>query len=113
VLTVSEKSEDYGREVLAQLQAAGLRARADLRSEKLGAKVREAQLEMIPYMLVVGPRDAEAGTVSLRDRTEGDLGAIPLADAIARLSDEVRQRCIRQKFQTGVDFSASGTQNEY
>jgi threonyl-tRNA synthetase len=113
VLTVSEKSEEYGRQVLAKLQAAGIRAVGDFRSEKLGAKIREGQVEMIPYMLVVGPRDAEAGTVALRDRTEGDLGAVPLAEAIQRLSDEIRERRVRQTFSTGVDLSASEAKNEY
>ena len=74
LLTVSDKSEAYGREVESQLRAAGLRMTADYRAEKLGAKVRDAQLELIPYMLVVGPRDADQRTVSVRDRIEGDLG---------------------------------------
>jgi threonyl-tRNA synthetase len=113
VLTVSEKSEASGQQVVEQMRGAGLRVSGDFRSEKLGAKIREAQVEMIPYMLVVGPRDAEAGTVSLRDRTEGDLGAIPLADAVTRLADEVRERRVRQKFQTGVDLSATSVKNEY
>ena len=64
VLTVSEKSEEYGRRVEAELKAAGLRVTGDYRAEKLGAKVRDAQLQLIPYMFVVGPKDAEAGTVS-------------------------------------------------
>ena len=63
VLTVSDKSEEYGREVLKQMREAGLRVTGDFRSEKLGAKVRDAQLDRVPYMLVVGPRDAEQGTV--------------------------------------------------
>ncbi len=74
LLTVSEKSEAYGKEVEAKLRAAGLRVTADYRAEKLGSKIRDAQLQLIPYMLVVGPRDAEQGTVSVRDRIEGDLG---------------------------------------
>ncbi len=84
VLTVSEKSEEYGRQVEEQLRAAGLRTTGDFRAEKLGSKIRDAQLELIPYMLVVGPRDAEAGTVSVRDRIAGDLGAMSLAAAIAK-----------------------------
>jgi threonyl-tRNA synthetase len=95
VLTVSEKSEEYGRRVEAELKAAGLRATGDYRAEKLGAKVRDAQLELIPYMFVVGPKDAEAGNVSIRDRIEGDKGAIPLADAIAKLQEEVRSKQVR------------------
>src|SRR5260221_10139936 len=73
VITVSEKSEQYGRDVEAKLRAAGLRVKGDYRPEKLGAKIRDGQIEYIPYMLVVGPRDVEQNTVSLRDRLEGDL----------------------------------------
>jgi threonyl-tRNA synthetase len=113
VLTVSEKSEEYGRQVLEKMRAAGLRVTDDFRSEKLGAKVREAQIEMVPYMVVVGPRDAESGTVSLRDRIEGDLGAVPLAEAIERLASEVNQRKVRQKAQASVDLSSAGAKNEY
>ena len=61
IVTVSEKSEDYGRQVEKQLAAAGFRVASDYRGEKLGAKIRDAQLELIPYMVVVGPRDAEQG----------------------------------------------------
>jgi threonyl-tRNA synthetase len=96
VLTVSEKSEGYGRELEAKLRAAGLRVTADYRAEKLGSKIRDAQLELIPYMFVVGPRDAEGGTVSLRDRIAGDLGAMPLAEALAKLQAEIAAKQVRQ-----------------
>ena len=96
ILTVSDKSEEYGRQVLEQMKAAGLRVEGDFRSEKLGAKIRDGQLEMIPYMLIVGPRDAENGTVSIRDRVDGDLGAMPLAEAIAKFKDEVDQKLVRR-----------------
>ncbi len=96
VLTVSEKSEVYGRELEEKLRAAGMRVTGDFRSEKLGAKVRNAQLELIPYMFVVGPKDMEAGTVSVRDRIEGDLGAMPVAQAIEKMLKEVRTRQVRQ-----------------
>lgn len=96
VLTVSEKSEDYGRQLESQLRAAGLRVTGDFRAEKLGAKIRDAQLELIPYMLVVGPRDVESGTVSVRDRISGDLGAMPLAAAIEKFKAEVAAKEVRQ-----------------
>lgn len=96
ILTVSDKSEEYGRQVLAEMKAAGLRVQGDFRSEKLGAKIRDGQLEMIPYMLIVGPRDAENGTVSIRDRVDGDLGAMPLAEAIAKFQDEIEQKLVRR-----------------
>ncbi|HZZ30322.1 MAG TPA: threonine--tRNA ligase [Pirellulales bacterium] len=95
VLTVSEKSEEYGRRVESELKAAGLRVMGDYRAEKLGAKVRDAQLQLIPYMFVVGPKDAEAGTVSVRDRIEGDKGAIPLATAISQLQTEIATKQVR------------------
>ena len=69
----------------------------DLDAEKLGAKIRKAQLELIPAMVVCGPRDEAAGTVSLRDRLDGDLGAMSLEAAIERLRDENEQRVVRHK----------------
>ena len=69
----------------------------DLDAEKLGAKIRKAQLELIPAMVVCGPRDEAAGTVSLRDRLDGDLGAMSLDEAVQRLSDENEQRVVRHK----------------
>ncbi len=96
VLPISEKVADYAREVLQALQGAGLRATADVRPEKIGAKIRDAQLEKVPAMLVVGAKEAESGQVSFRDRLTGDLGAMPLADAIQRLDTENRHRTIRQ-----------------
>jgi len=96
VLTVSEKSEPYGREVEARLMASGLRAAGDYRGAKLGAKVREAQVELIPYMFVVGEKDRDAGTVHVRDRLEGDLGDMPLDAAIAKLRNEIDAKTVRQ-----------------
>ncbi|MCL4153760.1 UNVERIFIED_CONTAM: hypothetical protein GTU68_043313 [Idotea baltica] len=96
ILTVSDKSESYGQSVEKQMRAAGLRVKGDFRSEKLGAKIRDGQLEMIPYMLIVGPRDAENGTVSIRDRVAGDLGAVPLAEAIAKFQKEVAEKTVRK-----------------
>ena len=96
VLTVSEKSEAYGREVEQRLKEAELRAAGDYRGAKLGAKVREAQLELAPYMFVVGEKDRDAGSVTVRDRLEGDLGPMPLAGAIAKLQAEIAAKTVRQ-----------------
>ena len=74
VLVVSQKFEQYGRDVQKQLGEAGLRASGDYRAEKIGAKIRDAQLELIPYMFIIGGREMEQEMVSLRDRLEGDLG---------------------------------------
>ena len=87
VLTVSEKSEEYGRRVEAQFRAAGLRANGDYRGQKLGAKIRDSQLEKIPYTAVVGPKDEAAGTVSLRDRVDGSQNTLPLEDAVQLVND--------------------------
>jgi threonyl-tRNA synthetase len=96
VLTVSEKSEAYGREVEARLKEAELRVAGDYRGIKLNAKIREAQVELIPYMFVVGEKDRDAGSVAVRDRLEGDLGTLPLAGAIAKLQAEIAAKTVRQ-----------------
>jgi threonyl-tRNA synthetase len=83
VLSIAERSAEYAAAVRDRLQASGIRAKADVRNEKIGAKIREAELEKIPYMLVVGNREAEAGTVAVRARRRGDQGAVALDDFIA------------------------------
>jgi threonyl-tRNA synthetase len=96
VMPVSERFTDYGKRVEAQLREAGFRVTGDYRPEKIGYKIREAQVEKIPYMLVVGDKEQTAGTVAVRDRVEGDLGALPVAEVIRRLNEEVKERRIRQ-----------------
>ncbi len=96
VLPVSERFSDYGRKVETQLKAAGYRAAGDYRPEKVGYKIREAQLEKIPYMLVVGDKEVAAGTVAVRDRVDGDLGSMTIPELLAKLEQEVRERTIRQ-----------------
>ncbi|HEY2839275.1 MAG TPA: threonine--tRNA ligase, partial [Pirellulales bacterium] len=113
VVTVTQKAEEYGRGVEQQLRAAGLRVSGDYRAEKLGAKIRDAQLKLIPYMLVVGERDAAEGNVSVRDRLEGDLGAMPLAAAIEKLQKEVAEKTIRQVAKATVSLAEGGESNEY
>jgi threonyl-tRNA synthetase len=113
VITVSEKSEQYGRDVEKRLRAAGLRVKGDYRPEKLGAKIRDGQLELIPYMLVVGPRDAEQGTVSLRDRLEGDLGAMPIDQALTRLQQEITDRRVRKTYSGTAGLEAKAAGHEY
>ncbi len=96
VLPISDKVADYSRQVLASLLEKGFRATLDLRAEKIGAKIRDAQLEKIPAMLVVGVKEAENQAVSYRDRVEGDQGAMPLDEALARLEAERDSRQSRQ-----------------
>ena len=76
--------------------AAGLRVTGDYRPEKIGSKIRDAQLELIPYMFVIGGREMDSGSVAVRDRIEGDLGSLPLDQAIAKLQAEVAERKVRQ-----------------
>jgi threonyl-tRNA synthetase len=114
VLTVSEKSEEYGREVERQFRDAGFRVSGDYRGQKLGAKIREAQLELIPYMLVVGEKDAAEGTVTIRDRLDGDVGAAPLAEAMAKLRAEVAAKTVRQVAEAKPPAAVDrGAANEY
>jgi threonyl-tRNA synthetase len=113
VLSVSQKSEEYARSVERQLKSEGLRVTGDYRPEKLGAKIRDAQLKLIPYMICIGERDAQAGTVALRDRIEGDKGAMPVAEAIARLKAEIAARTVRQVVKTTAGLAAKGGENEY
>ncbi|MGD0526550.1 MAG: threonine--tRNA ligase [Polyangiaceae bacterium] len=88
VLTVSEKSDEYARNVVQLLKDKGLRVDSDLSSDKLGAKIRNARLQRYPYLLVVGPKEAEARTVGVRSRDAGELGAMPLEELAARLLTE-------------------------
>jgi threonyl-tRNA synthetase len=97
VLPLSEKFEEYAKKVTAALKDAGFRAHLDDRNEKLQAKIRDAQLQKIPYMLVVGGKEAEAGTVSVRHRSKGDLGPRPLADFLSDLRKQVDSRAIESK----------------
>src|SRR5262245_9548384 len=92
VLPVSEKYADYGHKIEAELKGRGFRVTGDYRPEKIGYKIREAQLEKIPYMLVVGEKEQTAGTVAVRERSEGDLGPMSVAGLVARLEQEVRQK---------------------
>ena len=90
VLPISDKALDYAKRTQAALRAAGFRVEIDTSAEKLGAKIREATLMKVPYQVVVGPRDEAAGTVSVRSRADGDLGAMKLDDLVSRLQAEVK-----------------------
>lgn len=92
VLPVSLAYEEYARGVAEKLQAAGVNVEADLRNEKLGYKIREAQLEKVPYMLVVGDNEASSGTVSVRRRGEGDIGAVSVEDFLTRITGEIASK---------------------
>ncbi len=83
VLPITDRQLEYSRSVRDQLDAAGIRVTVDDRSEKVNLKIREAQLQKIPYMLVVGDREAANSQVAVRNRKHGDLGAKPIAEFIA------------------------------
>jgi threonyl-tRNA synthetase len=92
VVPISDKHLDYARSVLRDVQAAGLRADIDERQEKIGYKIREAQLQKIPYMLVVGDREAAEGTVSVRTRSGGDQGAATVVDFVQAAAREIASK---------------------
>jgi threonyl-tRNA synthetase len=97
ILPISEKVNDFAAAVEQQFKAAGFRCTTDLRSAKINGKIRDAQLELIPYMLVIGQKEAENGTVTVRDRLDAEhQKTITIAEALAELSAEVRDRRIRQ-----------------
>ena len=92
VIPIADRHVEYADSVRAQLTAAGLRAQTDGRSERMNAKIREAQLQKIPYMLVVGDREATAGAAAVRLRTGENLGPVPVADIVARITQEDADR---------------------
>ena len=94
VMSLTDRTADYCKKIAERLTREGLRAETDLRNEKIGYKIREAQLEKIPYMFIVGDKEAEAGTVSVRSRKDGDLGCMATDEIIAKLVEEDRTKKI-------------------
>ena len=92
MLPIADRHAAYAERVRQQLADAGFRAQVDERQEKIGYKIREAQLQKIPYMLVVGDREAAEGTVAVRSRSGGDLGSQPLDAFIASAREEVETK---------------------
>jgi threonyl-tRNA synthetase len=92
VIPIADRHVDYAAQVKRELSAAGLRVELDARQEKIGLKIRDAQLQKVPYMLVVGDREAAAGTVAVRSRAGGDLGPQPVAAFVAAALEEIRSR---------------------
>ena len=95
ILPITDRTAQYADEVKALLEKAGFRVEVDHRNEKIGKKIREAQLKKVPYMLVLGDKEAEAATVAVRNRAGGDQGAMPLDEFINILREEVEQKIIR------------------
>lgn len=94
LLTVTEKFADYALDVAAKLEAAGLRVEADIRNEKIGKKIREARNQRTPYICVVGEKEAEAGTLTVRSSKAGELGEMKADELIAKLTSEVATKAI-------------------
>lgn len=94
ILPVSDKSLGYARQLESEMRAQGIRVETDSRNEKIGYKIREAQLEKLPYMLIVGDKEREEGTVSVRKRDEGDIGALTKKDFIVRVLQENADKTI-------------------
>ncbi len=95
IIPVMEKHFDYAADIKNRLISRGFRANADLRGEKMGYKIREAQLEKIPYMLIIGDKEIESGAVSVRSRKDGDLGVLNFDDFVAGIVAESEGRCNR------------------
>ena len=92
VMPITDRTAEYAKDVAAKLSAAGVRVETDLRNEKIGYKIREAQMQKTPYMLVIGDREAESGAVAVRTRSGEDLGAMPLDEFIERITGEIKSR---------------------
>jgi threonyl-tRNA synthetase len=94
VLSISEKSNAYAQEVAAKLKAAGVRVEANLGSEKIGAKIRSATLDKVPYMLVLGEKEQQAGVVAVRHRTEGDKGQMAVDAFVVKIKAEIANKAL-------------------
>ena len=92
VMPITDRAADYAKDVAAKLTALGVRVETDLRNEKIGYKIREAQMQKIPYMLVVGDREAESGKVAVRTRKGEDLGAMSFDEFAAKIQNEIKTR---------------------
>jgi threonyl-tRNA synthetase len=94
VIPIADRHNEYAQSVLAELKAAGIRAEVDVRGERMNAKVRDAQLQKIPYMLVVGDKEAAANAVAVRLRTNENLGARPLAEFIEHAGEIIKSKSL-------------------
>jgi len=101
VLPITDAQHEFSRQVVDQLKAAGIRAELDDRSEKVGYKIREAETQKIPYMLIVGGKEVENNQVSLRRHGDGDIGTFSLADVIGRLRAEIDNRTLPEDVGSG------------
>ena len=92
VLTITDRANDAANAVLEKLDKLGVRTEVDLRNEKIGFKIREAQMMKIPYMLVIGDKEAESGSVAVRSRKDGDLGVMSVDAFAEKIVEEIRTK---------------------
>lgn len=92
LLPIAAAHVDYAKKIQAQMEEAGIRVQVDDRNEKIGYKIREAQMQKVPYMFVIGDKEIESNSLAVRKRGEGDIGAKPVAEVIAMLQEEIRER---------------------
>jgi threonyl-tRNA synthetase len=97
IIPVSDDQLDYAYQIKEELEKEDIRVEVDARTEQVGYKIREAQVEQVPYMLIVGSREEENGTVSVRERREGDLGTSPLAEFKDRIIEEIENKVINKE----------------
>jgi threonyl-tRNA synthetase len=97
ILTITDRSANYARSVAGRLREEGFRVELDLRNEKIGYKIREARLEKVPYMLILGDKEADTGTVALRHREDGDRGIVSLEDFVEGVRDQMAPPVIPYK----------------
>jgi len=91
-MNITDKQSEYCQKIAKKLKESGFRVKADLRNEKIGFKIREHTLKRIPYMLVIGDKEMEAGEVAVRTRKGEDLGKMSVDDLVAKLQEEVKNR---------------------
>lgn len=96
VMNITDSQSEYVNELTRKLQNAGIRVKADLRNEKIGFKIREHTLRRVPYMLVCGDKEVEAGKVAVRTRRGKDLGSMDVNEVIEKLQQEIRSRSLQQ-----------------
>ena len=94
VMSISNRTNEYVKDIAKRFLDHGIRVEMDIRSEKIGYKIREAQLEKVPYMLIVGDREAESGKISVRSRSKGDLGSMDIDEFISKMQDEIKTKAI-------------------
>jgi len=92
IIPIADRHQEYANQVMEVLKKAGVRVEVDTRSERMNAKVRDAQLQKIPYMLVVGDKEAAEGAVAVRLRTNENLGAMPLANFVERITEIIKTK---------------------